>query len=346
MKRASSKAAKRSIGELELIDQIRSVKQARSSAVALGIGDDCAILRPPAGSELLVTTDFSLEGRHFRRDLHPAAAVGHRCLARGLSDLAAMGATPVAAFLSLALPAELLASRKGQQWVKEFFAGLQRLADRSKTPLAGGDTAQSPAGILADIVLIGSAPRGRSLRRSTARPGDLVYCTGHLGGSAAEIEGMLARGKMARLDGGQKAHPHLLPEPRLTVGSWLMKRRLATACIDLSDGLSIDLTHLCAESDVAAEVEATALPLHPLALALGSTRGLDLALNGGEDYELLFTASPTAKMPRSIAGVPITRIGRITRRSRSSPAITLIERDDSRSPLKPGGWEHFKSSNR
>jgi thiamine-monophosphate kinase len=341
MKRSSAKAVGRSIGELELIEQMRSVKQTRSSAVALGIGDDCAILRPAAGSEVLVTTDFTLEGRHFRRDLHPAAAVGHRCLARGLSDLAAMGATPIAAFLSLALPAELLASKQGLQWVKEFFAGLQTLADRYKTTLAGGDTAQSPAGILADIVLIGSAPHGRSLRRSTARPGDAIYCTGYLGGSAAELERMLGRGRMARLNGEPESHPHLLPEPRLDVGSWLLRRHRATACIDLSDGLSTDLTHLCTESEVAAEIDEAALPFHPLAVALGQARAVDLALNGGEDYELLFTASAAAKLPSSVAGVPITRIGRIARRSRSAPAVTVVQPSGTRSHLEPGGWEHF-----
>jgi len=147
---------------------------------------------------------------------------------------------------------------------------------------------------------------------------------------------------MARLDGEPESHPHLFPEPRLNIGSWLLRRHLATASIDLSDGLSTDLTHLCTESEVAAEVEEAALPLHSLAAALGKTRALELALNGGEDYELLFTASAAAKPPRSIAGVPITRIGRITRPSRSAPTITVVHPDGSRSPLKPGGWEHFK----
>jgi thiamine-monophosphate kinase len=342
MKRSTAKRRKPSLGELGLIEQIRSARQPRSGAVALGIGDDCAILRPPAGSELLVTTDFTLERRHFRRDLHPATAVGHRCFARGLSDLAAMGAHPLAAFLSLALPAEMLANKKGQRWVEEFFHGLHALAALYKVPLAGGDTAESPDGILADIVLIGSAPRGRSLRRSTARPGDALYCTGHLGGSAAELEKILASGRMSQIrPGANETHPHLLPEPRLNVGAWLLKHRLATACIDLSDGLSTDLTHLCTESGVAAEIDEASLPLHPLTAKLGHERALHLALNGGEDYELLFSAPPAAKLPRSIAGVKVTRIGQIIRKTRSTPPIILLQTGGRRRPLQPGGWEHF-----
>src|SRR3979490_705058 len=147
--------------EVALIDQIRRDFTAGSKAITLGIGDDCAILRPPAGCEMLVTTDFTLEGRHFRRDLHPPESVGHRCLARGLSDLAAMGATPLAAFLSLALPGPMLAESTGRDWIARFFNGLRALGEMHRVPLAGGDTAESPGGksgfILADIVLVGSA---------------------------------------------------------------------------------------------------------------------------------------------------------------------------------------------
>ena len=145
------------VGELGLIEQIRrDFPAAGSKAITLGIGDDCAILRPPSGCEVLVTTDFTLEGRHFRRDLHPPESVGHRCLARGLSDLAAMGATPLAAFLSLALPAAMLAESAGRDWIARFFDGLRTLGEIHRVPLAGGDTAESPGGknafILADIV--------------------------------------------------------------------------------------------------------------------------------------------------------------------------------------------------
>ncbi len=330
-------------GELTLIDQIRQASGRPRGAVKLGIGDDCAILRPPAGCEILVTTDFTLENRHFRRDLHPAGSVGHRCLARGLSDLAAMGAKPLAAFLSLALPADLLATAKGRRWVADFFQGLRVLGDRYQTPLAGGDTSESPSGlILADITLIGAAPAGRALRRSTAHAGDLLYCSGHLGGSAAELEDLFAKGKLAHLK-SPLSHPHLLPEPRLAVGATLWKRKLATACLDLSDGLSTDLAHLCDESGLSAEVDQTAIPIHPLAACLGPEKALELALNGGEDYELLFTAASSVKMPSKISGVPITPIGRIKLRRPGTPQISLIHPDGSQRPLLPGGWQHFTS---
>jgi thiamine-monophosphate kinase len=324
-------------GELALIDHIRQEFAGRPSrAVRLGIGDDCAILRPPAGSEVLVTTDFSLEGRHFRRDWHSPESAGHRCLARGLSDLAAMGASPLAAFLSLALPAGMTRS-----WTDRFFAGLRALADRHEVPLAGGDTAQSPAElILADIVLVGSAPAGKALRRSGARAGDLLYCTGALGGAAAELDKM-QMGSVRRVKSGtNEEHPQMFPEPRLAVGQGLLAKGLATACIDLSDGLSTDLAHLCKASGVGAEVDEVALPMHALAARLGPERALPMALHGGEDYELLFTAPAAVRMPRQIAGVAITPIGRMTR---ARQGVMLMRADGSRLELKPGGWEHFKS---
>jgi len=353
---------KREMGELELIEQIRTQwgaagrrSHGHARGVALGIGDDCAILRPPRGHELLVTTDFTLEGRHFRRDWHPAESAGHRTLARGLSDLAAMGARPLAAFLSLALPGEMLASRAGRAWIRRFFTGLRGLADQSAVPLAGGDTSESPCElVLADIVLIGSAPAGRALRRSTARAGDALYVTGELGGAAAELAVMKhnaakSNSKPPRMPAPDQlaAHPQLFPQLRLEVGQVLLRRRLATAAIDLSDGLSTDLAHLCRESGVGAQVSVDALPIHPLAMqardaqashaAAAPNRALTLALHGGEDYELLFAAPPTARLPSSIAGVRITRIGTLTRGS----LISLLDSAGRRSPLQPGGWEHF-----
>ena len=344
---------KRAMGELALIERIRTGwasgdAAGRSRGVVLGIGDDCAILRPPCGHELLVTTDFTLEGRHFRRDLHPPESVGHRALARGLSDLAAMGARPLAAFLSLALPGEMLATRAGRAWVKRFLAGLGELAAANRVSLAGGDTAEAPGGlVLADIVLVGSAPAGRALRRSGARPGDALYVTGQLGGAAAELVAMQQRegrhhtprstAAKSRVP-GFVAHPQLYPHPRTAVGLALLRRRIATAAIDLSDGLSTDLAHLCRESGVGAEVIEAALPIHPLAAQ--ASHPLNLALNGGEDYELLFSAPASVKMPRSLAGVPIARIGRLVR----SSDVSLVDAHGHHKPLKPRGWEHFAGS--
>lgn len=332
------------MGELALIERIRSGSRGgRARALALGIGDDCAILRPPPGHEILVTTDFTLENRHFRRAWHPAESVGHRAMARGLSDLAAMGAGPLAAFLSLALPAEMLASRSGRHWVDRFFAGLHSLAKSHAVPLAGGDTSESPDGlVLADIVLVGSAPRGRSLRRSGGHTDDLLYVTGALGGAAAELATLQnlqaeKRVKSRSLEG----HPQLYPQPRLALGQALLRRRLATAAIDLSDGISTDLAHLCHESGVGAEIWEPALPIHPLAKKTPD-RALRFALDGGEDYELLFAAPERVEMPATIAGVPISRIGRLV----PGAAISITDSLGHKRPLAPGGWEHFTAGKR
>jgi thiamine-monophosphate kinase len=319
-------------GELALIERIRSrAGSIVSKALRLGIGDDCAILRPPRGHEIVVTTDLSLEGRHFRRDWHPPTSVGHRTLARGLSDLAAMGAQPLSAFLSIALPKSVAKTK----WLDGFLDGLLPLAAAHRCPLAGGDTSESPTdAVLIDIVLVGSAPTGRALRRSGARPGDLIYCTGSLGGAAAELQ-RLAKGAGAPHLASEMwvNHPHLFPQPRIAAGRALLQRKLATACIDLSDGLSTDLAHLCTASNVSAEIDATTLPIDAQAT-------LEQALHGGEDYELLFTASPTTKLPQHLGGIGITRIGRVVRSKTSRPQVVLTNHKQ-RTPLAPGGWEHL-----
>jgi thiamine-monophosphate kinase len=296
-------------------------------------------LRPGAGDELAVTTDLSIEGRHFRLDWHPPESVGHRTLVRGLSDLAAMGAQPLAAFLSLGLPHALTRSKgKGRPWIERFLDGLLAAAAEYRVPLAGGDLAEAPVA-LADIVLIGSVPGGQALLRSGAKPGDLIYVTGSLGGAAAEFERLGASPRRftraAAAAGYPTAHPHLYPQPRLKQGIWLREHG-ASAAMDLSDGLSTDLDHLCEESGVAAEVDAALLPL-------GTGATLEMALSGGEDYELLFTAPEDMKLPRKVAGVPVTRIGRIMRRRAGQPRVTLLL-DGTHRALEPRGWEHFGKS--
>jgi thiamine-monophosphate kinase len=321
----ATRRSKPKTGELEIIAGIRrAARGAKNPAVRLGIGDDCAILRVPKGHELLVTTDLSLEGRHFRRDWHPARAVGHRTLARGLSDLAAMGASPMAAFLSMAMPAEL----SGSRWAAEFLAGLLALAKAHGVTLAGGDTAEFSAGVVADIVLTGSAPTGKALRRSGARAADSLYVTGALGGASVFL---LDKARRKRAD---KNDPHLFPEPRIAVGKAL--RRIATACIDVSDGLSTDLSHLCAESRCGALVEASAVPMH--ALAASRKDAMRLALHGGEDYELLFTAKASTRVPKRIAGVRITKIGMMVK----GRSVKLVDASGKKSALEAKGWEHFK----
>jgi thiamine-monophosphate kinase len=305
-----------------LIERVRRAATVRGQRVGHGIGDDCAVLPLPRGHEALVTTDFSLEDVHFRREWHPPDSVGHRCLARGLSDIAAMGGIPRAAFLSLALPAEL-----PQSWVDKFVAGLLKLASRFSVSLAGGDTAQSPDGILADIVVFGSVPAGQAILRSGTRPGDFLYITGTLGAAVAALN-QLRDGEKLR----PRSHPkHFYPEPRVAVGQFLREQKLASAMIDISDGLSTDLGHICEESGAGAVVYAEALP------AASGKDGLTLALHGGDEYELLFTARPNRGIPKQIAGVPITRIGEITR----GKQMKLVCFDGTQEVLKPGGWEHF-----
>jgi thiamine-monophosphate kinase len=327
-------------GELAIIAAIRRRVTGKAyPALRLGIGDDCAILAPPSGHDLLVTTDFSLEGRHFRRDWHPARSIGHRTLARGLSDLAAMGAQPMAAFLSLALPRAVAAEPR---WLHGFLDGLLALARQHNVPLAGGDTSQAPGDqVLADIVLLGIAPAGAALRRSGARPGDAIYVTGRLGGAAAELELLRRDPKFFRRATPDGRHPHLFPQPRLAAGQSLLRRGLATACIDLSDGLSTDLAHLCTGSGVAAEIRLAALPRSQLLRRMAPTAARHALLHGGEDYELLFTAPQRVAMPKTLGGVPLTRIGTILRSARSRPQVVTIAANGKRAPLTPGGWEHF-----
>jgi thiamine-monophosphate kinase len=303
------------------------------AGVIAGIGDDCSILRVPAGHDALVTTDFSLEGVHFRREWHPPKSVGHRCLVRGLSDIAALGGEPLAAFLSLALPSKL-----PQTWVDGFMSGLLALAKKFKVELAGGDTAASPTGVLADIVVLGSIPKGRGILRSGARPGDRIYVTGAVGGSAAAVDLLYSKHKSLN----PVSFPaHFFPTPRIAVARVLRENRIAASMIDLSDGLSTDLSHICDESRVGAQINEQAVPSARIGKPL-RTVALELALHGGDDYELLFTARPRTRIPKTVAGVPITEIGEITRRK----GMFLVREDGRRSELRPSGWEHFASSSR
>ena len=318
------------LAEKALIAQIRRMAKPANRSVLTGIGDDCAVLRLRARHDSLVTTDFSLEGIHFRRDWHPADSVGHRCLTRGLSDIAAMGGEPVAAFLSLAVPRSL-----PQSWVGRFTRGLIALAKKHGVVLAGGDTAESPNGILADIVVVGTVPKGQAILRSGARPGDRIFVSGELGGSAAALLQMTAepRKKLNPLN-----YPrHFFPEPRLELGCILREKRLASAMIDTSDGLSTDLAHICEESGVGAELEAEAIPRAEVGKPAHEV-DLDLALHGGEDYELLFTARPEKHIPARIAGVPVTHIGTIKRGRK----ILLVNSLGVSHELEPCGWEHFR----
>jgi thiamine-monophosphate kinase len=293
--------------ETAVVQRIRKLAESRprDRSIVKGIGDDCAVLRPRSNEDLVFTSDFVLEGRHFKLETHTAAQIGHQALARSLSDLAAMGGEPVFCLVSLAIPGRL-----GFSWVQRFYKGLLGLAEKYSVHLAGGDLARFDK-VGADVMCCGRVPRGKAILRNGANPGDRIYVTGALGGAAHMFA---LRGKNGD------------PEPRIRAGVAL--RRLGvSAGMDLSDGLSLDLHRLCLESRVSAELESE-LPIAPGA-------SLEEALHGGEDYELLVTMPPKKKVPKRIAGLPLTRIGRIAK----GPAGQIHFRGRL---LKVKGFDHFQ----
>ncbi|MCL4401607.1 MAG: thiamine-phosphate kinase [Acidobacteria bacterium] len=301
-------------GEIEILERLR--KQAvvpAGSPLVLGIGDDCAIFRPRGSTEdLLFTTDMLIEQVHFLPSTHKPEDVGHKALARGLSDIAAMGGEPRFCLLSLAL-----APWAEEKWRRGFFRGFLRLAGAAAAPLSGGDLAHASR-VSCDVVVCGAVPRGKALRRDGAKPGDAIYVSGFLGGSALGLHTLK----------GKAWKRHLRPEPRLRLGRFLRSRLRATAAMDLSDGLSIDLCRLCRASGVTASIEAP--PRFPGA-------SLEQALHGGEDYELLFTVRPATRVPSAFEGIPLTRIGAM---QEGKPGRVLL----SGNPLPPLGYDHFRNS--
>jgi thiamine-monophosphate kinase len=291
------------MNELELLRRIRRKTPAPGPGVLLGIGDDCAIFRPEGAHEDLVfTTDMTIENVHFRREMHSADSVGWKALARGLSDIAAMGGEPRFCLLSLAL-----AHWADQRWIDGFYRGFLRLARRTGTTLAGGDLARAER-TACDVAVCGAVPPGKALRRDGAEPGDGIYVSGRLGGAALGLE----------TRHGAAWNKHCLPKPRLEFGRLLRDR--ASAAIDLSDGLSLDLHRLCLASRVAAVLDEK-IPRFP-----GAT--LEQALHGGEDYELLFTARAGVEGAVRIGTIRPGRHGRVYFQGK---------------PLAPLGYDHFGS---
>jgi thiamine-monophosphate kinase len=333
----------RSQAEEALIQRIRrSVKDnvpgSAARIVSLGIGDDAALFRPKVGHETILSCDWFLEDTHFLREKHPPDSVGWKCLARALSDIAAMGGTPRCFLLSLALPE----SHTGR-WLDGFLAGLRRAARKFQCVLAGGDTTRCKK-ILINVTVIGELPAGRPALRSGARPGDILFVSGRLGEAALGLRLFeQARGSMKGSD--PRLRKHLYPEPRLALGHWLTKDRLVTAMMDLSDGLSTDLARLCAASGVGARVESASIPSvgSPDSDGEGGKNSFQLALHGGDDYELLFTVPrrSISRIPKLFRGLRLTAIGEITRGQK----LVLAERDGSEQPLVPGGWDPFRKKN-
>lgn len=321
--------------EDQIIEQVRRRVPNSAKQLRVGIGDDAAVLTSRKGMEWVVTTDAFLEDVHFLRDVHPPRTVGYKALARATSDIAAMGARPRYFLLSLAIPADCATS-----WLDEFLAGMSRAARRFGLVLAGGDTSKYPS-ILINLTVVGESAPGRAVQRSGARPGDLLCVSGRLG--EAEL-GLRLVQQGLHMDRRWKGllGKHFQPEPRLALGRWLADHRFATSMIDTSDGLSTDLGHICKASGVGAKVFADQIPLVHVAPELRRRRldPLKLAVDGGEDYELLFTVPKrlAGKLPRNVAGVPVTAIGEITREKR----IVLVDGRGRAKPLRPGGWDPFR----
>ncbi len=306
------------------------------SRFRLGIGDDAALFRPSPGKELILTCDASLEGVHFLRQKHAPDVVGYRALARAVSDIAAMGGRPLCFLLTLALPASLTG-----RWLDRFLAGLRRGARMFHVEHSGGDTTCHPH-IFISITVLGEAQRGNAILRSGARPGDLICVSGSLGNAQMGL-GLILKGLNRVPRWRPLLRKHLRPEPRLALGQWLADKRIATAMIDISDGLSTDLDHICDSSGVGARVYAERIPQVRVPEAL-RRRGFDplaLALHGGEDYELLFTVPqrPARRLPKSFRGTHLSCIGEITGERR----ITLAHHDGRTQRLSPQGWDPFCS---
>jgi len=309
--------------------------QGAGQSIALGIGDDAALFRPTPGHEIVLTCDWFLEGTHFLREKHPPDAVGWKCLARAVSDVAAMGGSPRCFLLSLALP-----ETNTGRWLDLFLGGLRRASRKFQCVLAGGDTTRRDE-ILINITVVGEVRPGTAVLRSGARADDILYVSGRLGEAELGLQ-ILRRSEKRASKKNPLTRKHLYPEPRLALAQWLSKKGLATAMMDLSDGLSSDLPRLCAASAVGARLERAKIPqvqTQDLALKHGHDP-MQLALHGGDDYELLFTVpSRKAKLlPKSFRGVALTPIGRIT----PERELLALEENGRASQFTPGGWDPFR----
>jgi thiamine-monophosphate kinase len=309
-----------------LIDAIRRVVAGTAEEVVVGPGDDAAVVASGAG-ELVLTTDALVEGVHFRRDVSTARDAGYKAIAVNLSDVAAMAASPRFALCALTLSDEV-----DTAWVMELAGGMRACCDEFAVALVGGNIARGSDVTIA-VTVTGEVAPGRAVRRSGARPGDHVVVTGSLGGAAAGLR--LAAQRSWSEDERDALRRQVRPTPRVGEGAVLGSHG-ATAMIDVSDGLGLDLSRLCAASGVGARLESAAVPRHPAATE-------EEALGGGEDYELLATLPDDDAVQRARSqlhdafGVPLTRIGRII-----ETGLLAVGPDGRERPLTPSGWDHLR----
>jgi thiamine-monophosphate kinase len=321
--------------ERTLIERVgRKVPSRAGGELRVGIGDDAAVLRLRGANDWVVTTDAFLEGVHFLT-AHPPRMVGYKALARATSDIAAMGALPRYFFLDLAIPS----SRAGH-WLDEFLRGMAQAAVRFGLVLAGGDTTRYPR-VALNLTVLGEITAGRAVLRSGARPGDLIAVSGRLGEAEFGLR-LFRRGLHKRKEVRKLLRRHLQPEPRLALGQWVAKTGAASAMIDISDGLSTDLAHLCEASGVGARIRGEKIPVVRIPAGL-QRLGIDplrLALDGGDDYELLFTVPrrQAPRLPKRFRGVPLTIIGEVIREK----TLSLLDARGRTKPLRPHGWDPFR----
>jgi len=337
-----------------------------SPRVLCGIGDDAAVITQSLGRDSLITADLLIEGIDFHRGATSPRLLGHKALAVSLSDIAAMGARPAYSLVSLGLPEDIWDTN----FKERFYEGYLALAEKFGVTLIGGDISRADQ-IVIDSIVLGELRSGAAVLRSTARAGDQLFVTGALGGAAAglklielgarlseppdslslwESAGVRERSLAGGPDQSETASidslllRQLRPDARVGWGVVLGDERLATAMIDISDGISSDLNHLCLESNVGAVIDAAAIPVDQNVIRLCGRRALDplaLALHGGEDFELLFTVSPenVSRLPQKVDGVPVARIGEIT----DAPGHVRIREKNREWDLQPEGFEHFSS---
>ncbi len=324
-----------SLGERELISALRKEFSESRKDVILGIGDDTAVVRPGKGA-LLLTKDLLLEGFHFIRSLHPPYFLGRKSLNVNLSDIAAMGCVPKFALLGLGLPADL-----DTAWLREYFSGFKSATKEGKVILVGGDLSESKK-VFISVTVIGEGKN--IIQRKGARAGHLLYVSGYLGDSK---QGLLLLKQGIKPGKNRKADPLLRafldPLPQVSLGQTLSRQKLVSSMIDVSDGLSVDLFHLCQESRLGAEIDLEKLPISP-ELRYFQKNPRSFALHGGEDYQLLFTVPPENKgaLSRLQKKYMLTLIGKMTGRH----DILVIDQRGKRKPLEIKGYEHFRDKRR
>jgi thiamine-monophosphate kinase len=335
------------LGEFGLIDRIVKTAPSNAKRAPIGIGDDAAALLLSPSATLLATTDMLIEGVHFDLKTTDLYSLGWKAAAVNLSDIAAMGGVPRFCLTALGIPSSLTVEQ-----VDEFYRGLVNCIRKYGTVLVGGDTCRSRKGLIISVTVLGEAEKKHAITRSGARPGDLLYVTGTLGDSGAGLE-LLKSGSGVRGQGSGKTRNavtrklidrHLRPVPRIAQGRKLALSGVVSAMIDVSDGLSSDLGHLCAQSGVGAEIFADQVPL---SRDLRSAKALtwlpiEYALSGGEDYELLFTVAPGKIKKLKAMRIAATEIGIITRQR----AMWLIDERGQGKPLTATGYDHFRSRQR